>query len=197
KKPKWLLPAGDYRDTFSERRRADIIVVTKTPEGVTEATKSRIRQKLSTTRDTPILFAGIGYGSLEPVFPEGPPTDGLNNETAILLVTGIANPAPLYGHLLAKVSEIVHVRYPDHHDYTATDIRKTIHRFNEIRNPNKLIITTEKDAQRLLDPTISVLLAELPVYMVPIKLEFNAADEVTFRESVLPYYDSARPHTKH
>src|SRR3546814_5773110 len=30
-KPKWLLPAGDYRDAFGARRRADVMVVTKAP----------------------------------------------------------------------------------------------------------------------------------------------------------------------
>src|SRR5690606_23260957 len=69
-KPAWLLPAGDYRDAFGERRRADVMVVTNTPVGATEAEKDRIRGRLSTKHDIPVLFAGIGYGSLKPVLPE-------------------------------------------------------------------------------------------------------------------------------
>src|SRR5690606_31860890 len=184
-KPKWLLPAGDYRDCFRERWRADVMVVTKTPPGATETAKDRIRRRLSTTRDVPILFASIGYGPLTPVFPGGPATDALHSDTPILLLTGIANPVPLYEFLLPQVSEIVHARYPDHHAYSAADIRKTIRRFNEIQNPHKLIVTTEKDAQRLLDPAVKDVLVGLPVYIVPIQLEFNTADHVTFRELVL------------
>lgn len=184
-KPKWLLPAGDYRDCFRERWRADVMVVTKTPRGASETAKDRIRRRLSTTRDVPILFAGIGYGPLTPVFPAKSTTDALHNDTHILLLTGIANPLPLYQFLLPQVSEIAHARYPDHHAYSTADIRKTIRRFNEIQKPNKLIVTTEKDAQRLLDPTIKDMLAGLPVYMVPIQLEFNAADHAVLRELVL------------
>src|SRR5690606_9030671 len=54
-KPKWLLPAGDYRDAFGERRRADVMVVTKTPPGSTATEKNRIRQRPSTAHASPVL----------------------------------------------------------------------------------------------------------------------------------------------
>jgi len=186
-KPKWLLPAGDYRDAFGERRRADVMVVTKTPREATETAKDHIRRRLSTTRDTPVLFAGIGYGRLTPVLADEFGAGALHQDTAVLLLTGIANPTPLYEYLSPQVSEIVHIRYADHHDYSAADIQKVIRRFSEINNPRKLIVTTEKDAQRLLDPAVSGLLAGLPLYMVPIHLEFDAADDAVFRERVLAY----------
>lgn len=185
-KPKWLLPAGDYRDCFRERRRADVMVVTKTPPGTPESAKARIRRRLSTTRDVPILFAGIGYGPLTPVL-SAVGAAALSSDVSILLLTGIANPAPLCEYLSPRVEEIVHLRYADHHSYTGTDIRKVIHRFGEISNPHKLIVTTEKDAQRLLDPAVKGLLAGLPVYMVPIHLEFGVDDDTVFRELVLAY----------
>lgn len=186
-KPTWLLPAGDYRDCFRERRRADVMVVTKTPPDATEADKSRIRRRLTTKRHIPVLFAGIGYGSLIPVLADESSNGSLNSNVSILLLTGIANPTPLYEYLSPQVSEIVHMRYADHHDYTTVDIQKVVQRFREISHPHKLIVTTEKDAQRLLDPTISVLLAKLPIYMVPIHLEFDTDGDIVFRELVLAY----------
>ncbi|MGV3761484.1 tetraacyldisaccharide 4'-kinase [Parapedobacter sp.] len=194
-KPKWLLPAGDYRDCFSERRRADIMVVTKTPTGATEAAKNRIRHQLSTKRDIPLLFAAIGYGPLTPVLSDESSACALHRDTAILLVTGIANPVPLYEYLSSKAAEIEHLRYADHHDYTVADIRKVIRHFDEINNPRKLIVTTEKDAQRLLDPAVSALLTGLPLYIVPIHLAFDTADDAAFRKLVLAYCDSSRRRT--
>ncbi|MFB2119047.1 tetraacyldisaccharide 4'-kinase [Parapedobacter sp. 2B3] len=186
-KPKWLLPAGNYRDVFRERRRADVMVVTKTPTGTTEAEKNRIRQQLSTTCDIPILFAGIGYGPLTPVLADESSAGALHQDTAVLLLTGIANPTPLYEYLSPQVSEIVHIRYADHHDYSAADIQKVIRRFSEIGNPHKLMVTTEKDAQRLREPAISGLWAGIPLYMVPIHLEIGAADDAVLRERVWAY----------
>src|SRR3546814_886218 len=183
-KPKWLLPAGDYRDAFGARRRADVMVVTKAPADATVAEKEHIRRRLAISRDVPILFAGIGYGSLTPVLAGGDGMGALSSSTSVLLLTGIANPVPLYEYLSPQAAEIAHMRYADHHNYTNADIRKVVRRFGEISNPHKLIVTTEKDAQRLLDPVVSGLLAGLPVYMVPIHLEFDAADDATFRELV-------------
>ncbi|HWK58832.1 MAG TPA: tetraacyldisaccharide 4'-kinase [Parapedobacter sp.] len=191
-KPNWLLPAGNYRDAFKERRRADVMVVTKTPLGATEAEKDRIRRGLSTARHIPILFAGIGYGSLTRVLANESGAAALHRDAAVLLLTGIANPAPLYEYLSSQVSEIVHMRYADHHDYSTADIHKVVRRFGEINNPDKLIVTTEKDAQRLREPAISDLMVGLPLYMVPIHLEFDPKDEATFRERVLAY--CSRPH---
>src|SRR5690606_22147081 len=153
-RPKWLLPAGDYRDAFGERRRVDVMVVTKTPVGATAAEKARIRRRLSPSQKRPVLFAGIGYGSLTPVLG-GLKGIALGSDVTALLLTGIANPMPLYEYLAPQVSEIVHMRYGDHHDYSTADLQKVIRRFDEIDNPHKLIVTTEKDAQRLSDPTLA------------------------------------------
>lgn len=186
-KPTWLLPAGNYRDCFRERRRADVMVVTKTPTDATEAEKNRIRQRLSSRSGAPILFAGIGYGSLTPLRVEESGVCTLNSDLSVLLLTGIANPLPLYQYVSSQVSEIVPMRYADHHDYSTADIQNVVQRFEAMPNPHKLIVTTEKDAQRLLDPAVSGLLAGLPVYMVPIHMEFDKADDVAFRELVLSY----------
>ena len=88
--------------------------------------------------------------------------------------------------------EIVHLRYADHYSYTGTDVRKIIHRFGELGNPHKLIVTTEKDAQRLSDPMISDLLTGLPLYMIPIHMEFDPKDDDTLREMVLSYCANAK-----
>lgn len=191
REPKWLLPAGNYRDAFSERRRADVMVVTKTPAEATAGDRERIRRRLSRSQKIPVLFAGIGYGPLTPVL-SGLPAVVLNRQLTVLLLTGIANPAPLHAYLSPQVSGVVPLRYADHHSYSAADIEKIIRRFDEIPQAAKIIVTTEKDAQRLSDPALAGLLAGLPLYMVPIHLEFDDADDAVFRELVLGY--CAHPH---
>ena len=186
RQPKWLLPAGNYRDAFSERRRADVMVVTKTPAGTSSGDKERIRRRLSPSQKIPVLFAGIGYGPLTPVL-NGLPSAVLNQQLTVLLLTGIATPAPLYEYLSSQVSGMVSMRYADHHSYSTADIEKIIRRFDEIPQAAKIIVTTEKDAQRLSDPALAGLLAGLPLYMVPIHLKFDDTDGAVFRELVLGY----------
>ena len=190
-KPTWLLPAGNYRDAFSERRRADVMVVTKTPPGATAEDRERIRRRLSPSQKTPVLFAGIGYGPLTPV------SDRLRHRTldqhqTVLLLTGIANPTPLFEYLSPQVSDIVSLRYADHHSYSTADVEKIIRRFNEIPQSDKIIVTTEKDAQRLADPALADLLAGLPLYMVPIHMTFDAGDDAAFQKLILAYCANPR-----
>ncbi|SEL50085.1 tetraacyldisaccharide 4'-kinase [Parapedobacter koreensis] len=185
---KWLLPVGNYRDSFRERRRADIMVVTKMPSTATEAEKCRIRRSLTTTRQIPVLFSSIGYGPLVPLLPDKHSGEAtLSSEHTILLVTGIANPAPLYDYLNAQVRDVVQLRYPDHYPYTLATMQTIMTRFGKIGNPSKLIVTTEKDAQRLLMPTFSTRLADLPIYVVPIHAQFDEPDESILQQLVLRY----------
>ncbi|MBK1442626.1 tetraacyldisaccharide 4'-kinase [Parapedobacter sp. ISTM3] len=186
--PKWLLPAGNYRDDFRERRRADLIVVTKTPPMATEAEKQRIRRSLAAARQVPVLFCGIGYGAPVKLLPDDRADTALLDATcSVLLVTGIANPAPLYDYLRAQAQEVVHLRYPDHYRYTPAAVRRIIRRFRDISNSNKLVVTTEKDAQRLMDPALHSLLTDLPVYVVPIHVKFEERDEDLLQQLLLSY----------
>ncbi|MGK6350493.1 tetraacyldisaccharide 4'-kinase [Parapedobacter sp. DT-150] len=185
---RWLLPAGNYRDSFGERRRADVMVVTKTPADATDAEKNHIRNVLATGRAIPVLFAGISYGAL--ALLHASEQDGvavLRADHSVLLLTGIANPAPLYDYLRQRVSEVVQLRYADHHRYTLADIRKIAGHYHSISNPAKLIVTTEKDAQRLQAPELADLVRELPIYTIPIQVQFDEEDEATLRQRVLRY----------
>lgn len=192
-RPKWLLPAGDYRDSFQERRRADIVVVTKTPSSAQGEEKAHIRAVLDTGLGTPVLFSGIEYGEpvqLKQAIGQADPVQGaalqLNGGT-VLLLTGIANPDPLIRYLAMNADEVVPVRYPDHHRYTRTDVKNVVARFHAISSMEKWIVTTEKDAQRLLDPKLADLLMGLPVYFIPIRIRFHDREENTFRQRILDY----------
>ncbi len=192
-RPRWLLPAGNYRDCFQERRRADVMVVTKTPASAAAHDKARIRQKLAVTQRVPVLFSSIGYGPLSPIVPSEAQdkTITLHPTLSVLMVTGIANPIPFQDYVTPQVGEVILLRYPDHHQYTSKDVQQVIKRFNEIANPQKLVITTEKDAQRLAAPQLASLLADLPVYMIPIQAQFDDADEGVFQQLVLKYCKKA------
>src|SRR5690606_14167090 len=107
----------------------------------------------------------------------------------VLLVTGIAGPGPLHQYLAAQAGEVIPMRYPDHHAYTSADIRRISNRFAEIPNPRKIIVTTEKDCQRLVVSGRSGALESLPLYMLPIRFTFDRQDEEAFQQQVLAYCD--------
>jgi tetraacyldisaccharide 4'-kinase len=59
---------------------------------------------------------------------------------------------------------VVHHNYPDHHRFSLKNISKLAAEFNCLPAQKKVIITTEKDAQRLLEhePAAAVI-KDLPI----------------------------------
>ena len=121
----------------------------------------------------------------------------IDRDTTVFLLTGIANATPLVQHLRGFSPHIVHHNYPDHHRFTLKNIAKLAAEFSASRSQKKLIVTTEKDAQRLESSWFESLLppaAKPPVYVVPIKVEFLDESGRQFDRLITEY---VREHTAH
>jgi tetraacyldisaccharide 4'-kinase len=192
--PKFLLPAGDFRDTFNQRKRADLIVISKSPQSLSESEKQKALKRVNVSLNKRVLFSYLKYG--QPYWLNSKDYR-INNQNlkldedhAVLLVTGIANPQPLVNYLKTQVKKVYLFNYPDHHNFTKQDIRKISIKFDSINEQNKLIVTTEKDAQRLQTVSLSSLVQPMPFAVVPIETAFNDADEKVITEEILSYCKS-------
>lgn len=172
-KPILSLPTGNFRDLLQESRRADVIVVTKSPDTISSQDRFRIETRFLKYTKAPVFFSRIAYQSILNSNQEAL-DKSLLQHTTVLLVTGIANPTPLYNYLTPISQQVEHVSYPDHHAFSAADIDRITRTFTAISSLNKVILTTEKDMQRL---PLSFL-TEYPVYYIPITQEiaFNRGD---------------------
>jgi len=166
-----LLPTGNFRDTFDQTKRADIILITKCPAIIQQKDQDRIAQKIRRHNSkASIHYSEIKYLPVKPLSS----TISVDNLSgySVLLITGIANPAPLKEYLNSGGIYFQHISYPDHHDFHAKDYKKIVSSYDEINNEKKLILTTEKDSQRL-DIT---QLANIPVYYIPIETHIIEED---------------------
>jgi tetraacyldisaccharide 4'-kinase len=111
---------------------------------------------------------------------------------AVILLTGIANPAPLKKQLEKMQLKVTAFEYADHHQFTESEIRHVIAAYEAHPSENKIILTTEKDAQRLLGNNLKELLLNLPIYHLPINIELNPADKSEFDQKILEYVASAK-----
>ncbi|MDM1047400.1 tetraacyldisaccharide 4'-kinase [Sphingobacterium hotanense] len=176
--PILLLPTGNFRDTFDQTKRADIILITKCLSNIRPEEKNHIEQKIRKhNAKATIFYSNIKYLPIKPLSSDIS-VDNLS-DYSLLLITGIANPAPLKEHLINLGISFQHIAYPDHHDFQAKDYKKMISCYEEVASQKKLILTTEKDAQRI---DISQL-ANIPVYYIPI--ETNIIEENSFLEQVV------------
>ncbi|MCM1319660.1 MAG: tetraacyldisaccharide 4'-kinase [Muribaculaceae bacterium] len=148
-----LLPLGRLRESKMARYRADIIVVTKVPDGKRPFDFRVYKKDLDLWDYQKLFFSRIKYGELEPVFEKenryALRMDELRESDAVLLISGIANPRPFIRHFKNYPCRAKVAHFPDHHDFTRAELEEIATRFDEMKGSRHIIITTEKDAVRL------------------------------------------------
>jgi len=185
-KHQWLLPTGNLREPLWALKRADLVVITKCPESISTEQQNTIRNKFDTGQ---LFFSFLKYGNLKPLNGNAPgrSLDSINEQSKVILLTGIANAAPLFEKLASHGSGLIHHQYPDHHQFNEKNIAKLVNAFNDLKGGDNLIITTEKDSQRLGSKGIKEQLKDLPVYYLPVEAEFNEADKAKFNQYIEEY----------
>jgi tetraacyldisaccharide 4'-kinase len=179
----WWLPSGDLRDAPSSYRRADIIIVTKCPDELSEEERRSIIIEIDLQSHQRIFFTSICYG--EPYHITRQTTRAIDDQVEVLLVTGIANPAPLKRWLNEHSRTYYELAYGDHHIFSIDDLNTMIRRFDGLTAENKLILTTEKDAVRLVK--FKQELEGWPFYVLPITPRFLFGEEPAFNDLITKF----------
>jgi tetraacyldisaccharide 4'-kinase len=173
----FYLPTGDLRDNISSARRADVIIVTKCSPAITEAESRAIVRELDPLPTQQVFFSAIRYGRLYHIINQSPRELFAHSE--VLLICGIANPSPLTSYIEGETSGYDALFYSDHHIFSIDDLHEIRERFTTLQGPDKLIITTEKDAVRLVK--FREELRDMPFFVLPISVSFLFGRENEFR----------------
>jgi tetraacyldisaccharide 4'-kinase len=168
---RFLLPAGNLREPYSGYKRADVIVVTKCPPQLTAPQMEQISKKIKPLSHQELFFTCISYGDLHDMAGNNV-ANVMDKDTEVFLLTGIANPNPLLKHLADDVKTVKHHNYPDHHRFTLKNITKLANEFDACAAQKKLVITTEKDAQRLREQALLPIVKKLNILVLPITVSF-------------------------
>jgi tetraacyldisaccharide 4'-kinase len=185
-----LLPAGNYREPFASRKRADVLVITKCPYVISASDKAQIIKKIKPFKHQKVLFSGIAYADeLQAVLHHKDTflMAHITPNTSILLLTGIAKPELLLAKLKSKTPLIIHHKYADHHKFSQKNINKLINQFKAIKAAQKIIITTQKDAMRLKNPAFEQQLLGLPLYQININMVLLGDDKLILENTILDY----------
>lgn len=178
-----LLPAGDLRDSRSSSKRADIIIVTKCKSYLNEIERNKIIKELNPLVHQKVYFTKIEYNIPFHLFSREEKM--LQQEEAVLLVCAIANPQPLKEMLTSFVSYYDVLSFPDHHIFNTDDLNDIIRQFKKLDNPNRIILTTEKDAVRL--QKFENELANFPIYVLPMSHKFLFEEDEQFHDQIFSY----------
>ncbi len=159
-----MLPTGDLREKIRGADRAQVIIVTKCPENLTELAQFQIADKLKPEMHQTVFFTKITYA--ESVIGTKKILINVLHEYKVLLVTGIAKTTPLCEFLDSKKVSYQHLKYADHYEFSEKDVSKIESTFLNIDASKKLILTTEKDYVRTFDSSNE------NVYYIPIETSF-------------------------
>jgi tetraacyldisaccharide 4'-kinase len=183
----YLLPTGMLREKASGSRRADFIVITKTPKIFSPITR---RQIVKTLRPKPyqrLFYSYVSYDAPVPFRHSVSSAPAADKYNYIVMFAGVANSYPLQEYLRTLCNELIVIDFTDHHNYTAQDLEKITREYEAIISKDKVIFTTEKDATRLDTEEFAGTLAKFPVYYIPIRINFHNCDEGRFDKLIQEY----------
>jgi tetraacyldisaccharide 4'-kinase len=188
----YLMPYGNLRENGNNRKRADVIVVSKTPETFSGSDLEKITREVKWNERQNLFFTSILYMDLIPLYKSA---DRENTDlrqqnpkdNGAVLVTGIASPGPFKTFLEKYFEEIIHLDFPDHHFFSEKDIEKIIKALKDLKSEKKIVITTEKDAVRLREFTNIDDSLKRSFYYIPVGVGFLKEKKNEFENMIIEY----------
>lgn len=189
-----LLPAGRLREPAFNSNRANIILVTRSPERIKPIELREYVNQLELSIGQHLFFTNMRYGALTPVFPDCKQRDAewfKSRVGGVIIVAGIAQPRSLRQYARSISTNISEVFFPDHHRYTRKDMERIALAFQKLKTGAKevLLLTTEKDAMRLRDHQPMEEIREA-FHAVRIHVNFLNDDKEEFDRQILNYVRS-------
>lgn len=184
-----IVPFGRLRESRKGYQRADCIIVSKCPD-LGEADRQRITREIGPVSGQRLYFTRFRYGSCYHLLTGE--KEFILPDSKVILACGIGNPQPLIDYLSTKVPDVKLLRFPDHHYYTAEDLEKFKDGLSQMPPGFRMIITTEKDAVRLMLLGDKLAAMRLPIYVIPVEIAFLFNEKESFNEYIFNYVNHAR-----
>ncbi len=171
-----LLPMGNLREPVSGVARADVIVVTKCPTDLSSENKQKRTKELQHHPNQRVFFSYIKYAAPYSLFNLNKKLV-LQRDDAVYLFTAIADHQPLLQHLQGVVGEVLIKTYPDHYYFSASDLKKLQSNFSKLNGTRNFLLTTEKDAARLISFKEYLVNQQLEIFCMPLEVKFFEEEE--------------------
>ena len=182
----YVVPVGRLREKRSAAKDADIIIVTKSPKVVPTIEERIFLEKIKPLPHQTVCFSYIEFGTLVPLTKEAEKLP-LQSIRSAVAVCGIANPYPFLEYIDSHFVEVQKLVFSDHYCFTRKDIQK-MERFVERSMTKKCaVITTEKDAMRLLESEFKEYIATIPIFYIPIEVRIHPKYQEKFEKQIRDY----------
>lgn len=188
-----LMPLGSLREPVERLLRCDVVVVTKCPSDLTAMDIRMMKKNLDLFPSQRLYFSNIRYADPVPVFPVQSPQltslQWLHDDDALLCLTGIATPKPLVRYLRQFSTRIKVMHFDDHHFFTRRDFGDIFKVYNSLEGKRKFIITTEKDAVRIMNNPYYPPTKRNCIFYIPMRVGFLEMEGANFIEGLVEMID--------
>jgi tetraacyldisaccharide 4'-kinase len=180
----WLLPVGRLREWPNGARRADVIVVTKCPDDISAKEMADIKMEVKKRDDQHVFLSRYRYGHPYKMYGSGERLI-LRQDLVVLLVVAIAGTEYLMEYVAGQCDDVRMLEYNDHHPFSNFDIGDIERHFKLLPEGKEcIILTTEKDAMRLDNHRELLQQLSLPIYILPVAVQFIGEDKDAFDHTI-------------
>ncbi len=167
----YLLPSGRLREWRNAYSRADVILVTKCNNNLDEQSREEIISKIDPKPYQKVFFTKYTYGAPYHIY-DGKKRLKLNADLNVVLVSAIANTDYLTQYLESTGCNVHHIQYEDHHYFSEHEVSQIKQVYDNMPSEKKILLCSEKDAMRLDLHRKFIISNQLPIFALPIKVEF-------------------------
>lgn len=188
-----MLPSGTLREYKNGITRADVIVVTKTPDRMSAVEIRAIVKDIDPKAHQRVFFSYLHYGELYQLNNPVNTIDTLNDlfRYKVISFAGIANAQPMVDYLKEYAEEVKHLPFPDHYEYEEKDLVNLEKYYDGVNGGNKILVTTEKDFMRLKSGKVWQLAQRMNIYILPVEVSFKDKEN-EFNDLILKYVRTNR-----
>lgn len=176
-----LLPLGRLREGSHAMNRAEIVIATKCKDRMQPIDYRIMQNNLKLFPCQQLYFSRYKYTALAPVFPDDCPytvsLETLTSKDSVLLLTGIASPRSLVKYLDTFDCRLRVAHFPDHHNFSRSNLHSIETTFKKMKGRKKIILTTEKDAVRLSANPYFPQHLKPYIFYQPISVEIDSGNE--------------------
>lgn len=134
-----------------------------------------------------LYFTSLEYGSLTGIFNDRKrELNSISENENVMLLTGIASPEQIIKDINPFINNINHLKFADHHEFNAEDAVRINQEFERMEKP-RMIITTEKDAARLLQLEGLSDDVRNNIYALPVEVKIMLDQEEKFNQNIINY----------
>ena len=169
----FIMPMGRLREARNGANRADLVVVTKCPETLTQSERDGLKKEMSKylSPETPVLFSSISYGepkALEHTIPFS---------KNVILISGLADDRLFVKYCESNFKVLEVFSFPDHHTYSLENLNTFLVRTESQKSFSPVFICTEKDGEKLKSLGKGGFLGEFPIFVLPIEVKLESVDK--------------------